>query len=271
MAAFDEELLRKRYGFRDPKKGNLKGQTYSKLMSKIIAENQNKISEKILTRDQKRFQVNAKTLEKASGKTVIVPDIKDVLTKQTSILKGAEKGTLLTRTLRDSLAKDIKDVLLENNMTTKTGTVNKKLVGLVKTKMKQTFQDYTKRNPAFGMPSNIHRIAVTETRTIVNTVRHQYVQRMNQNLPDGFATKKKWRHNDSLSMESRRGHLQAARRAPINLNAQFELSEYKKTSKGQRPTGKVYFAEYPHDQKLPASELINCACELEYVFVKQRK
>jgi hypothetical protein len=270
MSAFDEELLRKRYGFRDPKKGGLKGDNYSQLMQKIISENQGKISERVLTRDAKRFQKNAKAIEKQTNKTVVVPDISDVIKKNTSILKGAEKGTLLTRTLRDRLANDVKAVLTENNITTKVGTVNKKLAGMVKTRMAATFKDYTKRNPTYGLPTNIHTIAVTETRSIVNTVRHEYAKRMTDELPDGYGTKKKWVHNDSLSEEPRRGHMLAARKAPIRINEQFTLSGYKKTSKGQVSTGKTYLADYPHDSKLPPSELIGCSCELEYVFVKER-
>jgi hypothetical protein len=256
MNAFDKARLGKKYGW--------KGGRYETLIGKILKENQEKIARVVTGIDQTRFeaQINQLRPKKPGQKKVIIPDARDLIKRSPTIIKAASQGELLTKTLREKLSASIKKTLLTENVTTTRGTVRKNLAEKVKAGLKDVYSTYTRNDPVHEMPANIHAIAVTETRTVVNTVRNEYVKEVAKET--GAETKKKWIHNGSLSQTARKGHVKLSRQRAIGIHEQFEVQGFKMTKGKWQATGEVYRADHPHDSTLPASETINCSCELEY-------
>jgi hypothetical protein len=248
-----KERLSKKYS------DSWKGKKYEKLISNIIAENYAKISSNVLKADKKKFFLNLKTSmpKRNVEKTIVLPPVKEVINKSPTIIKAAEKGKLLTKTIRDLLKNDIKQTLLSENITTKRGYVNKNIQKKLQKKIIETFQNYTERNKKFKVPNNVRNIAVTESRFVINNIRHEYVKRISNEVKNNFLIKKKWIQNKSLSKNPRESHTKLHNSRAILLNEQFNVNGH--------------LAYSPHDVRLPASETIGCSCELKYIFVPKTK
>jgi hypothetical protein len=238
-------------------KTSWKGKKYERLMSEIVSENMVKISEKVLKTDKKKFAMNlASIIPKGRWeKEIKLPDLRTIISQSPTILKAAQEGQLLTKTLRKRLGTDIKEVLLSENITTKKGTVNKNIQKKLQKKLVKSFENYTKKNPKFGVPNNIRNIAVTESRAVINNIRLEYVQKLSRESKD-FEVKKKWIQNKSLSENPREVHTRLANGKAIPLNEQFNVNGY--------------MAFSPHDPRLPPKEFIGCSCELKYIFVPKK-
>lgn len=258
MTALDEARLKSKYGW--------KGGKYANLIGKILKENQEKIALTVTSIDQTKFeaQLNHLKPKKPGSKKIIVPDARDLVAKSPTIIKAATQGELISKTLREKLSRGVKDALLSENITTTRGTVRKNLAQKVKANLQEVYNGYTRNDPMHQMPANIHAIAVTETRKVVNTIRHEYVREVSKET--GAETKKEWIHNGSLSQTARKGHLKLSRQRPIGLHDKFAVQGYKMKGKKWVSTGETYMAEYPHDASLPASETISCSCEMAYTF-----
>lgn len=248
MGIFERKLLEKRYGY--------KGGKLQDLMTQIIRENQGRIAHAVTTTDKRRFEKNVKALAPKSdkGKKIIIPDVSNVIRRSPTIIKAADKGALMAETLRDRLRKDIKQVMLDEGITTTRGTVKRSIARKVEKQIGETFAGYTARNPEFGgVPTNLHAIAVTETRAVINNVRKEYVQAVAKE--SGREVMKTWVHNDSLSKTPRPGH-ERLHGTTIPMHKRFVLKGAKRT----------YRVDGPHDERLPADEAIQCACELSFAF-----
>jgi len=246
------------------------GPMYQSLMKIIIAENTQSISNKIAKLN--RFDWN-KALKKITPveKKFIMPDVSTVLPKRSVFIrKGAEQGTILSDTLRDSLTKDLRATL--NQFTPKTGEAkfikrrgvqagktNEKLIAQFEKTIKGTFKGYTKKNPRFGMPTNIHSIAVTEMRSTINTIKSQYTTKMLQKNPD-MIVRKRWIQNRSLAVEPRKGHGIVSARKPIPLNKYYNVPHYIKKGK-KLVRVRTDLMMHPHDPDAPADAVIGCNCE----------
>ncbi|TGK36229.1 hypothetical protein [Leptospira andrefontaineae] len=242
-------------------KGKWDGKNYSDLIKRIVVENQEKISSSILQADKDRLHKNLKSIlpkgdkEKDFGP----PEISYALKRSSSLIKGADKAKLLSQTRRDEIRKVIKRVLDAEPTQTKTGAIRKDISKKVETALKGYFEGYTKNSPPYGIPSNLHTIAVTETRTLLNGVRREYLKMTQKELPD-FSIMKSWVHNGSLSKNARDNHQSMTTKSEIPMDKKFKL-------KGA--DGKTYMVEGPHDPSLPAGEIIGCNCEERYRIVKK--
>ncbi len=79
---------------------------------------------------------------------------------------------------------------------------------------------------------------------------------------DGYELQKAWKHNQSLSRNSRSNHVLMVRQGWIPLDSKFNLVS---------DDGKVFSILTPHDIVLPPNEFIGCNCELVFRMKKASK
>lgn len=251
MAQFDRKFLMKKYGW--------DGKTYSDLMEKIVIDNHRRIAQAVLTTDQKRFNSSLKKIvPKSREKKIVLPNVGDVLKNSPTVIKAQERGKLINKTLRDKIRADVLGAMQDNGINNKNGSVNKNVTRNLRKRITKTFEDYTKKDPTFKKPSNIEAIAVTESKTVINTVRNEYASKVaDETYKEGFTMVKRWVHNRAPGGMPRQSH-QALDGVTIGINDVFKIVD----DKG------VYYAHYPHDQILPASHVITCRCELAYTWRK---
>lgn len=250
---FSLDRLRRKY--------NYTGGRLQDLMKKVIGFNQEKITNKVarITRDQMSKSVSKLGTKE---KKIIMPELNEILPGRSVFFrKAAEKGTRLTDTLRDRLNKDIRDVMQSEGLIARTGitagSVKRSTIKKLESRIKETFQNYTKKDPKFGIPSNIHTIAVTEVRATVNSIKNEYAEKLA--LKNGLIAKKKWIHNKSLSKKPRPHHMRVNGKV-ININETFKLKNEK---------GNIVELRHPHDPLAPASEVISCNCDIDYIMRKK--
>lgn len=256
MAKIHLDRIRKKYGFT--------GQSYRKLIEQILETNTQNIHNnigRILVRDLK---AKAKTLR--IGKQILVPDLTSVLPKRAIHLrKSAEKGTKLTDTLRDRLTNDLKQVLTtpayEQQKGRLAGKLRESLITDFQNKITETFDGYTKSRGE-KLPSNLATIARTEVRSAVSVVKHEYMQALVNKNPD-LDVQKVWLHRGSgRKGYTPRGNHEDLDGTQIGMDEHFEIIS---------EDGRRHLCAHPHDDRLPAEEVINCGCEMKYVFVKRIK
>jgi hypothetical protein len=181
------------------------------------------------------------------------------------IRKSVERGNLISKDLHDRLSRDLRRSL--NQFTPKTGEptfirrrgiragrINPKLIESLEKDITRTFENYTKKDPRYGVPANVHGIAVTELRSAVSEMKASYMNEFRAANPDTQVFKR-WIHNRSLSKEPRPHHM-AHNRKTAAWDEPFVLSN-----------GAVLM--YPHDPAAPAEEVINCNCDY-IVYVRRR-
>jgi len=135
------------------------------------------------------------------------------------------------------------------------GTVNKNIEKKLQKQIKQRFENYTKKDPRFGVPKNIKSIAVTESRTVINNIRREYTAEISRQSKGELIVFKKWIQNRGLSKEPRDTHKDMSLLPSIPFTEKYSL--------------KGHSIEGAHDPNLPASEIINCKCEMKYFFRKK--
>jgi hypothetical protein len=259
MGAYEKALLKDKFGW--------KGEKYRGLIGKIISENYQKISNSVLTTDKRRFAKDVQNiLPKRDEKKAVIPDVSNIIRRSPTIRKAADRGKLLEVSMREELRKIVKRGLLSQNVTTTTGTVRKNISKAIEKEMNNYFEGYTKKHPKYGMPKNIHAIAVTESRSVINQIRNEYLNKALADNPEIEAIKI-WKHNDSMSITARFGHkkIDGQKR---KFNEPFDIPIYK-IIKGRPVFIKTIQADHPHDKRLPAEEVITCNCEAVYKFVKK--
>jgi hypothetical protein len=236
---------------------DVSGNTYEKLVKQILKEQSKEISNKVLHLN-KRYWDNINLQNK---KLLTLPPLSKMDTTRTVIaLKSAENGKLITQTLREKLQNDIKSTIEEYKMNklglyqkrgVKSGALRPEVVNDIENKMRMTFEGYTKVNRKIGMPNNIHNIAVTETRGTVNRIKYEYskeVIKSNRN----YVFSKTWIHNRMLSKKARIPHKKLnGKTIPFNEFFIIDSNDNK------------YKCLHPHDDSLPASEIISCNCDIK--------
>jgi hypothetical protein len=251
----DINNLRSKYGV---KSDNVRGKRYNRIVKDILKENSIQIVDAVLTTDKKRFAKNMKEMLPKSkrNKILVLPNVDNVVRKSSSIIKAADRGEIVMQSRRDDIRKIITKVMTENNITNKNGTVNKSITVKIEKELKSYFKSYTKNTPPYGVPKNLHTIAVTEGRYQINNVRLEYMKELHKTAgKDGFIMQKAWKHNISLSRESRENHESIVNQGWIDINDKFILID---------SSGRSYEVETPHDIKLPPGEFIGCNCEVVY-------
>jgi len=253
------DKLKKRYG--------ITGGTYQDLISKILQENAKVIHKHVVSVNDDHYKKVATRFNKKSAKRFVVPDIFDEIPDSgLQLRKSAEKGQLISDTLKDDLRNNLREVLdLKTGVTgqsklitqtgKKAGTINNHLIDLYEKKITETFANYIKDDPNAKMPSNIKTIATTEVRSAVHDIQHSYVTELTKRNPS-LRIFKKWIHNPNLSItKPRDNHAKLGRFKAIPLEQNYIF---------QTEKGKTVSASRPHDPSLPPEEVIGCHCDIEY-------
>lgn len=268
MAKIFLDRLRKRY--------NYTGESYKNLIDKIITNNSENISRRIGEISQDTWSKSLNAIKK--GK-FIIPRVEEVLPKRSVfIIKGANQGKILSDNLRDRLTKNLRDTL--NDFTPKTkepkflkrrgeerGKINTKLIEEFESRIQETFTNYTKRDKALKMPTNIHEIAVTEMRSSIDSMKEGYVNELKKKNKDTLKMVKTWIHNKSLSKKFRRGHRNLNEKSKP-MDEPFKVGLYKRIGK------RWYLIRTdemmrPHDPNASADQVIGCSCEARYGAVEK--
>ena len=229
-------------------------------MNDIIAFNHERIRRKI-------YKIKSFDFRKAGigeEKRFVLPDITDVLPKQSVHLrKAADHGTLITDTLKDRLTKNLREVLLRPDYTKisgKTaGTMKPQILDDFRKSVVDTFNSYVKKDPTFQMPNNIEAITRTEVRSVVDDVKHTYMGKFLENNPN-YGIRKKWIHNKMHRKYKPRVH---------HLNLHGIIRKYDEDFEYVNPVNNILIkTPFPHAPGMPASEVIGCSCEIQYLIIK---
>lgn len=253
--------LQKRFpdvDFSQYEEGNLTGEKYRQLMSYIISDNTQKVSTRVAQISKNNFD---EQIKRSKGHfKALTPDVSEVLPKRSVIVrKASERGKGITDNLRDTLTKNLREVIQNPDYLRQrgknAGTLKKDVVKEFEKTIRSTFEGYSKKNPAYGVPSNIHNIAVTEVKSTVNYMKHEYTRVLVEQNPN-IEVVKVWLHNPSgISIKHpREGHL-SLNGTTVSMESSFVL-------RGEG--GKKYYPLHPHDEKLPPEEIIGCSCEVQY-------
>lgn len=251
MAKFHLDRIRRKYGFT--------GERYRELLQQIIAVNSGNMARAMGRLSKEHYDKAAKKVSTKEQK-FIVPDVSEVIPKRGVFArKAAIDGKRMTDKLRDRITKDLRDTM--NQFTPKTGEatflfrrgakagkVNPKLIDDFEGRIRKSFENYTKVDPSYGVPRNIHTIAVTEVRSVADEVKASYVEALAKKNPD-FQIRKRWVHNKRLS-ENPRPHHMSINGQTVDWDDMFTL-------------GNGVKMRYPHDPLAPAEEVISCHCDFD--------
>lgn len=256
MAKFHLDRLKDRYGFT--------GGSYRRLMEQIIANNTESLSRAIGRKLVSSFEKAGRGFGKRERR--LFPQVDEVLPKRSVFTrKAAIDGRLIKDTLKTRLDKSLRDVLTKYR---EAGTLyrrrgptatalNPDVVADFESEIRKTFENYVKRNPEYNLPSNVHTIAVTETRSAVNEIKNLYTSEFMRRNPD-LVVEKQWRHNRRLSVQPRKSHMEAnGQRVPFNES--FVI----------RSETSVVRMRHPHDPVAPPEETIGCNCDW-FIQVRRR-
>lgn len=253
LAKFHLDQLKRKYGW--------KGGRYQDLISQVLAVNSENISRAVGRLSKDHYSRSLRSI-KAGARRVILPDVSDALPKRSVFfLKSAERGKLLSDELRDKLTRDLREVVQPGFIRRrgpKAGTVSPEAIKLLEEKIAKTFAGHIKRAPKYGMPTNIHTIAVTELRINADQMRHDYTQTLIDKNQGKVQVVKTVIKNNNLVREPRPEHERlaaATRRRPVPFNQDFI---YKTLD------GRTIITPHMHHPSMPADQVCGCQCETEY-------
>ncbi len=255
MAFLDR--IKDKYGFT--------GGKYQDLITQIIDRNTTNISKAVAKVSKENYERGLKKIKKAE-KRFIIPDISEVLpNRDIMVRKAADKGKLITDTLRDDLSQKLRDVLTISTPKTQearflarrgktAGRISPTIINEYEKQITGVFSEYTKKGKSEKVPSNIHSIAVTEIRSTVNDIKNEYATTIVEKNNGQVIMKKTWIHNPRLSRKPRLHHVEMNGHS-IPLDEMFLVGNEKGGSTSMR---------YPHDPAAPPEQVISCNCDVEY-------
>ena len=230
---------------------------YSELASLIIEDNHKRITTKVAKINNDVFSAERARVTRKE-KAVATPPLSDLLPAHVEAIKSKEKGKWMSDNLKSRITSDLRTILdkpeYQRTRGKLTGTLKEQAILDFQNKIKETFENYTKTDPKYGVPSNIRNIAVTEVRTVANHARDIYMDQLLKRNKDIFITKT-FVHNDRASKNARPHHKEL-NGVTIPKSSRFLMYN--------RETGRTYRFMYPHDESLPAEETIGCSCEVQY-------
>ena len=235
-----------------------RGQKYRDLMSMVIAHNTDQIAQGFAKRTEDDFKKSVKS--KTKGARIHIPSWTETIpTPDIHFRKAAEKGTLLTNTLREELSKKLRETLVDPKFMPKrgknAGVVNADSIKEFEKTVRGVFENYTKTtNRKIGVPSNVYSIAVTEIRSAVNNTKQKYFEKVIEKNPT-VVIKKKWKHS-GMSRNPRKGHL-VLNNKTVGIHDRFKVKNDK---------GGFDYMLMPHDENAPAEQVISCNCYVEYTY-----
>lgn len=264
MAKMHLDRLKQRYGF--------KGRKYGNLMKRIIANNTEAISRAVGRISNANYKKQFK-IYRTRVRRFVLPEVQDVLPKRSVFIrKGAERGVLLTDSLKTELDKQLRSILIDYKdrkkpvyvirRGAKAGRINPQVIGEFEKRIMNTFTNYTKKDKRYGIPSNIHTIAVTEVRSTVSEIKEQYNSKLLAKNKDKLRMFKRWIHNRALSKEHRPHHAQMHGRT-VEGSKEFAVRR-KVKKKGRWVQIGWTRMKRPHDPSAPSDQVIGCNCDLDY-------
>lgn len=269
MAKMHLDRLRRKYGYKTGR--------YQDLMKKIIANNTEAVSRVVGRISNDNYTKALKKIRKPEQRFVL-PDIDEWYPKRSVFTrKGAERGVLLTDTLKTELDKQLRSILTTYEKKrkpvyiirrgAKAGRVSPEVIKEFENRILKTFTNYTKKARKgyagkIGIPSNIHTIAVTEVRAAVSDIKDRYNQKLLEKNPEKLRMYKRWIHNKSLSIEARPHHEQMDGRTKPGSEPFAVRRKVKK--KGRWVQIGWTRMMRPHDNNAPADQVINCNCDVDY-------
>lgn len=241
-------------------------------MKKIIANNTEAVSRAVGRISNDSYKKQFKKY-RTRERRFVLPDVGEVVPKRSVFTrKGAERGVLLTDALKTELDKQLRTILKDYKdrkkpvyivrRGAKAGRINPQVIGDFEKRIMNTFTNYTKKDKRYGIPSNIHTIAVTEVRATVSEIKEQYNQRLLEKNKDKLKMFKRWIHNRSLSKEPRPHHEQMNGRT-IEGSKEFAVRR-KVKKKGRWVQIGWTRMKRPHDPSAPADQVISCNCDVDY-------
>lgn len=251
MAKFHLDRLKEKFGW--------SGGNYRALMQKIIEMNSLSMARATGRISKENFQKTAAKVRTKETRLVL-PDVTEAIPKRSVFArKAAQDGKLLTDNLRDRVTKSLRQTLTAFSPETgepayqirtgaKKGRVNPRLVENFQASITEDFRGYTRVDPRYGVPANIHSIAVTEVRSVADEMKWQYARALQLKNTD-FALRKKWVHNKALSEQPRPHHMSANGKT-VGFFEAFQLSNGASLM-------------YPHDPDADAEEVIGCNCDYD--------
>ncbi len=241
-------------------------------MEKIISNNVESVSRAVSRISNDNYKKQFKKYRR-EGRRFVLPNIQEVIPKRSVFTrKGAERGVLLTDALKTELDKQLRLILTDFKgrkqpvyiirRGVKAGRINPAVIGDFEKRIVQTFTNYTKKDKRYGVPSNVHTIAVTEVRSTISDIKETYNQTLLAKNRDKLRMFKRWIHNKSLSKEPRPHHQQMEGRT-IEGSKAFAV-RHKIKKKGRWIQIGWTKMMRPHDPTAPADQVISCNCDLDY-------
>lgn len=245
----------------------MSGQNYQEVMIEVIDQNTRNIQRAVgrLTGENYQKQIDGlKKKGRLKEKAVLLPSMEEVLPKRSvAVTKAAESGRQVTQTLSDRMNKSLRDTLkkwqqegkpLEIRSGRNAGKINPELIREFEGNIRWVFESYTRRDPSYGVPSNVRNIAVTEIRSNIDAVKDAYHLEMERKNADIIKMSKTWIHNSSLSKIPRPEHM-ALNGVTVPRDGRFKVA---------LPSGGFTMMRYPHDPDAPLEAVIGCSCDCKY-------
>ena len=163
MATIFWKRLKEKYGVED-----MKGGRYRKLMSEIVIQNNMKTGRAVGRLSNEHYKNSVKRLSKVNQKTIKLPPLDEVLPKRSVFIrKGADRGRMLSDSLRDKLNGTLRRTLNEYIKTGKpliqekgrhAGRINLQLIDDFKASSIETFKSSTRTDPQIGVPKTSRQL-----------------------------------------------------------------------------------------------------------------
>lgn len=260
MARIFIKRLTEKYGSK-----NLTGKKYQALITEILAENNQKISNAVGRLSKDNYEKQLKRIPKNKAVTVKLPDLQKVLPKRSVFLiKAAENGKKISDDLRASLERDLRKTLEKFTGTGKsrmeiqrgrtTGKINPELIKKFQESIIKTYKSRTKKDKTLGVPGNVKQIATTEVRSVVTAIKREYNQNLIDNNP-GLEMTKTWVQNKRLAKKPRESHSEKNGET-ILMNELFKVR--------REQSGGFDMMSGPYDPTASAENVIGCNCDLIY-------
>lgn len=268
MSKASLDYLRKKYHVDEMFQEMIKQKQYRNILTEILHVNIEDVAPKIAQRSIRNW--GKAISEPVPKRTYIMPEYVQVIPTREDIRarsRGQTDG--ISNNLRMALTEKLREKVntflgWHKEQTYLKKRINGKLESEFEDEVRQTMHNYIRRDPSFGMPSNIHAIAVTELRTAISNIKRNVADRIREDNP-GIMPKKTWIHNAHLSKDIkniRPGHKKMNGNV-IPMDAVFDVPVIVKIGGTNFQIGTVPMAG-PHDPNAPIDQLVSCHCDLEY-------
>lgn len=204
-------------------------------------------AKKAIARDVLRDQAGQFRSAKMS-----LPSFSEVV-ENSKALRSVKGQESVISTLKQGVRDALLASLQQHGISTHHGAVPERLSTTFRNNLEEMFSSYT------GGPSSskLNQIAVTETKSLANRLRFEYVSNVQRANP-GRILMKEWRHTSALKAHDARPNHLAMHGVSVPVHTPFKL----RTKHG------IIMCSGPHDDSLPVGEIVECHCSLKF-YVKK--